>query len=280
MERKRIIDVSYAQGRIDWETVKKSGEVDGAIIRVGYCYNNGALKLDTAFTYNIQEAIRVGFPVGVYLFSYALTAEAARRAATEVLTQLTSYSLTLPVVFDIEDSASVKYSSFNAQLNTDMVNAFCDTVEEAGYVSAVYASKSFLEHNLYMDSIFTDVWVAQWGVPKCTYDGRVDIWQYSATGKISGITTAVDLNYLYADYGLPTQPEEEAPQTTEPPTEDGIKDADSENTYYTVMKNDNLTRIAEAHKVPLSQLIKVNPQIKNPDLIYIGETIRIPHTPK
>ena len=33
MEYKRGIDVSYAQGDIDWETVKNSGLVDFAMIR-------------------------------------------------------------------------------------------------------------------------------------------------------------------------------------------------------------------------------------------------------
>ena len=33
---KKVIDVSYHQGIIDWKKVKESGLVDAAIIRCGY----------------------------------------------------------------------------------------------------------------------------------------------------------------------------------------------------------------------------------------------------
>ena len=46
------IDVSKWQPKVDWHKVKADG-IDFAIIRVGYCYNNGALKLDSAFTQHI-----------------------------------------------------------------------------------------------------------------------------------------------------------------------------------------------------------------------------------
>ena len=43
---KQGIDVSKWQPQIDWQKVKADG-IDFAIIRIGYCYNNGALKLDS-----------------------------------------------------------------------------------------------------------------------------------------------------------------------------------------------------------------------------------------
>lgn len=45
---------------------------------------------------------------------------------------------------------------------------------------------------------------------------------------------------------------------------------------YTVQPNDTLYLIAKQFKVPLAQLIKANPEITNPNLIYIGQTITIP----
>ena len=49
---KQGIDVSKWQPKVDWQKVKADG-IDFAIIRIGYCYNNGALKLDSAFTQHI-----------------------------------------------------------------------------------------------------------------------------------------------------------------------------------------------------------------------------------
>lgn len=56
------------------------------------------------------------------------------------------------------------------------------------------------------------------------------------------------------------------PAYTEDPTE-VIK--------YVVVKGDNLTKIAKAHNTTVSELLKLNPEIKNPSLIRIGQVIRI-----
>lgn len=50
----------------------------------------------------------------------------------------------------------------------------------------------------------------------------------------------------------------------------------SRATIYTVRPGDTLWKIASLYEVGISELIKENPQISNPDLIYIGEQIRIP----
>ena len=45
--------------------------------------------------------------------------------------------------------------------------------------------------------------------------------------------------------------------------------------YYIVKKGDTLSGIAAKHHTTLQNLQKLNPQIKNPNLIYAGKTIRI-----
>lgn len=49
---------------------------------------------------------------------------------------------------------------------------------------------------------------------------------------------------------------------------------------YTVQPNDTLFLIAKDFNVPLVQLIRANPQIANPNLIYEGQTINIPDMPE
>lgn len=45
---------------------------------------------------------------------------------------------------------------------------------------------------------------------------------------------------------------------------------------YTIEPNDTLFLIAKKYKIPLAQLIQANPDIANPNLLYIGQTIIIP----
>lgn len=47
------------------------------------------------------------------------------------------------------------------------------------------------------------------------------------------------------------------------------------NAHYIVKKGDTLTSIARDHHMTLAQLEKLNPQIKNPDVIYPGQTITL-----
>ncbi|MDL2300447.1 LysM peptidoglycan-binding domain-containing protein, partial [Clostridiaceae bacterium OttesenSCG-928-D20] len=49
----------------------------------------------------------------------------------------------------------------------------------------------------------------------------------------------------------------------------------SEEQYYIVVRGDNLWNIARRHGVNLQDVIRLNPQIKNPNLIYPGDRIRI-----
>ena len=64
---KKGIDVSYANGTVDWAKVKAAG-ISFAIIRAGY----GRYQVDSQFTANIKGALAQGIPVGIYWFSYAL----------------------------------------------------------------------------------------------------------------------------------------------------------------------------------------------------------------
>ncbi len=47
---------------------------------------------------------------------------------------------------------------------------------------------------------------------------------------------------------------------------------------YTVKKNDYMRKIAREHGITLEQLITLNPQIKNPNLIYAGQVLTISKT--
>ena len=48
-----------------------------------------------------------------------------------------------------------------------------------------------------------------------------------------------------------------------------------QNDYYTIKKGDTLSAIAVKFHTTIARLQALNPKIKNPNLIYAGDTIRI-----
>ena len=49
---------------------------------------------------------------------------------------------------------------------------------------------------------------------------------------------------------------------------------------YTIQSGDSLWKIAVKYQVGVSELISLNPQLKNPNLIYPGQKVYIPSTPE
>ena len=47
------------------------------------------------------------------------------------------------------------------------------------------------------------------------------------------------------------------------------------NNYYTVKKGDTLGAIALKYNTTVARLMALNPQIKNANLIYVGDVIRL-----
>ena len=197
------IDVSVFQGNINWNAVKGDG-VDFAFIRLGYRgYTNGAIKVDSNFHKNIQGAQAAGVKVGVYFYSQAISRTEAIEEAQFCIDELRGYRLDLPVVFDLEGAQNSQYRTrgMTTQTAVRMVEAFCDTVENAGYRSMYYSYAKFLaEHEGMVAQLKGyDLWMAMYyKVPFFPYNFQ--IWQYTSTGKVAGIAKEVDMNMMFLDY--------------------------------------------------------------------------------
>lgn len=194
------IDVSEHQGIINWDAVK--GNIDFAMLRAGYGRNN----IDKQFIRNISECNRVGIPVGIYWFSYAWSVEMAVNEAKYVLEAIKGYKVDYPISFDLEYD-TLNYAAKNGvnigkRLATDMINAFCSTIEANGYKAMNYANPDFINNKFYNNEVKYPLWLAWYNVAEDrAKDYNPDIWQYSESGSISGIgTNSVDLNYCYKDF--------------------------------------------------------------------------------
>lgn len=198
------IDVSRWQGTIDWEQVKKDG-VEFAMVGIGR-YQKGVGTLDTQFTANMTNAIAQDIKVGVYLYSMATTVEEAEDEAEYVLDQIDGYKISYPVAFDIEDDVHRKLTT---KQRTDITIAFLNVIEEAGYHPMIYASQNWFDTSMDLTRLTKyDKWVACW-TTALTFK-PTSMWQYSSTGKVKGITGAVDLDYSYKDYAALITPRTKA----------------------------------------------------------------------
>lgn len=186
------IDVSVFQGVIDWDKVKAAG-VQFAMLRGGY----GRSGKDERFESNYKKAKKAGVPVGVYHYSYADSIEKAKAEAQFCISYLKGKTLEYPIAFDIEEKTQAILTN---ERRTDIVKAFCDAMEKAGYYVVIYSSKDWLVNKLNMSKLRAyDVWVAQWAA-QCTYTGNYGMWQFSDKGRVDGINGYVDLDYAYKNY--------------------------------------------------------------------------------
>ena len=188
------IDVSQWQGKINWQSVKNSG-IDFAIIRIGYG-DNETSQDDSYWSYNVSECERLGIPYGVYIYSYANTADHAVSESAHCLRLLQGHTPTLPVYLDLEDNCISRTFGTSTASYSIVTMAFCSRIEAAGYQAGVYANLSWW--NTYLtDSSFNgwDRWVAQWN-SRCTYSKSYSIWQCADDASVSGVSGGVDLNFL------------------------------------------------------------------------------------
>lgn len=183
------VDVSKYNGVVDWGQVKASG-MDFTFIKVGSTKSG----IDPMFVHNITQANAAGLKTGVYLYSYATTPQQAQEEANQVLQWIDGYTVNYPVVFDIEDKCHKKLSD---QQLIDIINAFCMTIDAAGYYPMVYSSKNMFAGKLSITG--WDKWVAQYN-DTCEYNNNVCFWQYTSQGRVPGFPGRVDLNYQYKDY--------------------------------------------------------------------------------
>ena len=195
----RGIDVSKWNGDIDWEAVKNSG-IEFVIIRCGYRGSSkGVLIEDPKFQTNIKGASAAGLKVGVYFFTQAISEAEAVEEASMVLELVKNYKLSYPVFLDVEPSGG-RADSIDRATRTAVCKAFCQTIQSSGYSAGIYANKTWLTEKIDASGLSAyKIWLAQYATAPA-YTGRYDMWQYQSTGKVSGISGDVDMNWSYLTY--------------------------------------------------------------------------------
>ena len=188
------IDVYRGKGEIDWAKVKKDG-IEFAILKLGNIYDAQSNYKDSKFDTNYKNAKAQGIKVGAYIYNYCNTVNTLKKGLEWAIEKLDGKKLDLPLYLDMEDK---DIQGETVASLTEQCNEFAKYVKNKGYSAGIYANKNWLTSELDPDNFDKDlsIWVAQYN-SKCTYTGNYDIWQYTSSGKVDGISGNVDMNYLY-----------------------------------------------------------------------------------
>ena len=196
------IDVSYHQEWIDWQKVSTSG-VRFAFIKA----TEGSDYTDPMFEQNMRGAAEAGIVTGTYhFFLPRLDPLAQARHYVKTLQQVAGDHPTLPPCVDIETPGLGK-TGLNQALKVFLEEIF----RLSGRTGMIYVSPGFWSSYLPVPSLSGykltasgvdwaaehPLWVAHYttGWPYQVYPWvGWAFWQFSSSGKISGISTRVDLN--------------------------------------------------------------------------------------
>lgn len=195
------IDVSEWQGNIDY--TKVANAVDFVVIRAGY--GKLSSQIDKKYEANYQGFKKAGVPVGAYWYCYADSVESAKQEAYACLEVLKGKQFELPIFYDILEDDHIpmlKAKGNVSNLINEIVPAFCNILEQAGYFVGVYCNTSGYRNYLNDSNKQRYVqWVADWS-GTCGYTGQKVLWQYSAKGTVPGISGEVDKDYAYSDFSV------------------------------------------------------------------------------
>ena len=190
------IDVSRWQGNFNFAKAKAEG-VQFAIIKAGG--GDDGLYKDSKFEQYYKDAKAQGIGVGAYFFGRAFDVATAQREADKFLSILKGKQFEYPVYYDVEGDMVDKQKGNLS----DIIIAFCDRVEKAGYYVGVYAGKYTFDGNPKIARYAA--WLAYWTKKKPSLKySSVDMWQFGGstnlirTNIVAGVVC--DQDYCYIDY--------------------------------------------------------------------------------
>lgn len=190
------VDISTHNGSVNFEELKKS--VSFVICRAGYGKENN--QVDSAFYRNVQGCQASNIPMAVYWYSYADTIEHSLQEANTCYNIIKNVKNIQFVAYDMEDKIQVNLN--NPELTANMANTFLDFFKSKGYKTKFYSYQSFINNSINLNTVKAHshgLWLAYYnGNPNTANHSNVaDIWQYSSSGSVSGITGRVDMNVCY-----------------------------------------------------------------------------------
>ena len=180
------IDISEHNANINWN---QFNNIDFVILRAGY--GKSVTQKDKLFEQHYVNAKQRGKHIGIYWYSYAKSTAEAVQEAKCCLEIIKGHEIDYPVYFDIEEQSQ---RALGVNTCSAMVEAFCQTIEAAGYSAGFYCNVDFFRSviNEHVKQRYT-CWIAHWDVTKPAVNAP--LWQYTVD-RVNNI----DLDIAYTDF--------------------------------------------------------------------------------
>jgi lysozyme len=186
-------DISHHQGEIQWKKISTQN--------YQFVYlkaTEGGDFQDKKFADNWLQARENGFHVGAYHF-YRLCRDGTIQAKNFIAT-VPKKADALPPVIDLEYDSNCINTFTKEQLLKEIQIMHDKLYQHYGKQPIFYISKSF--YNIVLAGQFpnTPLWVREYqGKPELKNNPPWLLWQQTNQGKITGISTVVDLNVFNGD---------------------------------------------------------------------------------
>ncbi len=189
------IDVSYAQGKIDWLKVRSMSEDSVHITFAFIKATEGILKVDPYFKRNWHEAPKVGIACGAY--HYFRPKLDGKWQARFFLENVDLEKGDLPMVVDVETLDGVSPATMRKELQS-----FLTYIEKRTQAKPlIYSGLSFYQD--YLQGYFDHYkwWIAHYYEPRLKINAGTQwqFWQHSDRARVTGINHTVDFDAFKGD---------------------------------------------------------------------------------
>ncbi|MCL1632932.1 SH3 domain-containing protein [Sporolactobacillus sp. CPB3-1] len=201
------IDVSHHQERVDFNAVKRAGNMF-VILKA----SEGTTFKDNRFVDYAVAAKKAGLSVSAYHFFRAKTATDAKKEASNFATAVNAArkkGVNIQYLYiDVETSNNIPGSHLKSTLTANTIT-FLNEMRLRHHMNQLGIYSNLLYFNKYLDlakikqsqksSARFLIWLARYR-GQSTYIGSgysADLWQFTSNGQVSGVSGAVDRNISY-----------------------------------------------------------------------------------
>lgn len=180
----KIVDISKYQANVNYD--KLIGDTALIILRAGYRGTAGGIHEDEKFKTHGGELVKRGVRFGVYFYSIAKTVEQAREEARMFYSYAKDYNPLFWAMDTEKDS-----------ITTGAIVAFIDELRKLGAKKVGCYVANHLYNKYDYSSIAEQMdftWIPRYGSTKPVH--KCDLWQYTSTGSVDGISGNVDLDKI------------------------------------------------------------------------------------